>query len=177
MAHKVRIGHTLKVAGTKRTGKSATLTLRIMRNKDGLVYDWNDGTFKALASATTPAQAATEHNSTNDPGWYYWEIGAASTPDDVFPAAFTDGEYRFVVEESSLGYEWDWSITLRNQRDRTLLVAQIHQNKKALDESATGNLIIYEDDEVTVMMTRTVKDKAGGPISLASGVPAQESPG
>lgn len=64
------------------TGKTDILVW-IRRNSDGLTYDWNDSTFKAYGSCTTPQQALTEVDSTNYPGQYKVNWTSPSA-DDIY---------------------------------------------------------------------------------------------
>jgi len=51
------------------TGKTDILVW-IRRKSDGLTYDWNDSSFKAYGSCTTPRQTMTEVDATNYKGQY-----------------------------------------------------------------------------------------------------------
>jgi hypothetical protein len=51
------------------TGKTDAVAW-IRRKSDGLTYDWDDSTFKAFGSCTTPQQTLTEVDATNYPGQY-----------------------------------------------------------------------------------------------------------
>ena len=172
MTPKVKISHTLVSSGARQTGQAA-VNLRIMR-EDNLVYDWDDGTFKALGAATTPVTAGTELDATNDPGYYYWVIGSGGSYNGVFPAVFTDGDYRFELDCAALSYSHAYPVAIRKRRALLLLVAQFHQNDRTLADGATDNFELLEDDGSTVLLTKSVRDKAGGAISISSGVPAQE---
>lgn len=64
------------------TGKTDILVW-IRRQSDGLTYDWNDSTFKAYGSCTTPRQTMTEVDATNYPGQYR-RAWTAPSADDVY---------------------------------------------------------------------------------------------
>jgi hypothetical protein len=65
-------------AGGALTG-STNLRVQIRRCTDDLFYDFNDGTFKAYASCTTPRATLTEVSATNDPGKYKYSPGVNTT--------------------------------------------------------------------------------------------------
>ena len=168
-----RVWHTIIYGGLRKTGLSANLTLRIVRSSDGYLFDWNDRTFKA-SGWTTKNQAATEADSTNAPGLYYWTIGTGASVDHILPEVFIDDEYIFEVEESTLPYHCSEGLFIRKRRLPDVLTAMLAQKDKVLTEGSVGNYIVYEDDGETALLTKNVKDKDGGAITLAAGVPAQE---
>lgn len=174
MAHLVRIGHTLIVNGVRRTGRSGTLTLRIMRF-DGYVYDWTNDQFSQFGAGglgTIDQNPDAEPDASNDPGHYYWELGAGTTIDDVLPSSFDqNGEYRFELSDSGISYEWTWAVEIRSNRVYAKLLGQGITNTKEL---TTTKFRIYEDDGSQVALEKTVKDKGGGAITLDTGVPTKE---
>ncbi len=168
-----RFWTTLLSGNTRQTGKAATFTLRIVRSSDGYMLDWSDWTFKT-SGWTTLNQAATEHDATNNPGVYYWTIGTSSTVDHTLPACFNDDEYLFELYESSLPYNQSCSQLVRKRRMTSMLFVQVVLNKRALANGGSANYIIYEDDNSTALVTKSVTDKDGGAISLPTGIPARE---
>lgn len=168
-----RLVHTVLSAGARVTGRAATLTCKILRVSDLYGLDWNDWTFKA-SGWTTLAQAATEVDSTNFPGVYYWIIGASATIDHLLPAAFSDDEYSIEISDTGIDYNQSHRQFVRLRRMWDMAAIQLVHNKKNLAEGASGNYVIYEDDGSTALLTRSVKDKDGGAIVLAVGIPAKE---
>ena len=173
-----RVTYTLIHGGTRRTGKSATITLRIVRVTDHYVYDWDSGTFKAFTDGslgTIDKPATGEVHATKDPGAYYWDIGSGSAPTGVLPAAFSvDGLYRFEISESTLGHEVSWGASLLGQRLAEVYAARWLKGDKVLTEGATGNFVVKEEDGATALMTKNIQDKSGGSIELSPGVPSKE---
>jgi hypothetical protein len=167
----VRIWHTIIQSGARKTG--LTPTLRIVRMADKYMYDWNDGTFKN-SGWTTLNGNGTEHDATNNPGAYYWEIGSGSVV-DVFTSAFVDGEYGFEVSEGTLPYQASAAYWIRKRRVVSLLAAQLVHNDKVLAEGSGNNYTVYEDDGSSELLVKDVKDKSGGAITLPSGTPAKET--
>lgn len=173
-----RIWHTLVYGGVRRTGLSDTLTLRIMRF-DGYVYDWDDGKFKALddETLTTPAKKPdAEHDATNDPGTYYWNMGSGSVVNGILPTPFVlDGQYRFEIDETTLGYSTGYVREIAGRREAARYGEEVLANDRRLLEGANENYVIYERDGETPLVTKNVRDKGGGSISLPAGVPARET--
>lgn len=166
--------YTLLSGGLRKTGKAATLTLRIVRSSDGYMLDWSDWTFKA-SGWTTLNKTATEHDATNNPGVYYWVIGSSASIDHLLPEAFSDDEYLLEVEESTLPVHQSERYLVRERRMTDMLHVQLLANKRALANGGTNNYTIYEDDDSTALLTKSVTDKDGGSISLPVGVPAREA--
>lgn len=50
-------------------------------------------------------------------------------------------------------------------------------NRTKLTEGASGNFIVYDDDDTTPLYTHDVTDKAGSAIVIDDGVPAERSRG
>lgn len=170
-----RFWTTLVRDSVRYTGKSATFTLRIVRSSDGYMYDWSDATFKA-SGWTTLNKTATEHSAANNPGAYYWDIGASATIDHILPSAFAvDDEYLFEASETTLPYQAAWSCLVRKRRMSSMLFAQMVVNNRKLSEGSSANSVVYEDDGVTVLVSKNVTDKNAGAVVLAPGIPAQES--
>uniref|UniRef100_A0A6H1ZE64 Uncharacterized protein n=1 Tax=viral metagenome TaxID=1070528 RepID=A0A6H1ZE64_9ZZZZ len=167
-----RIWHTVIQNGVRKTAL-ADLTLRIVRSSDGLCYDWNDGTFKAAGSCTTLNQNGTQDDATNNPGAYYWTVGSGSV-DHILPAAFVDDEYLFEVTSAAIGYNVSYGVFVRLRRLPAVLSAMFMQNDKALEDGSNDNYVVYEDDGVTALITKSVRNKSGGSITIPSTVPAQE---
>lgn len=57
------------------------------------------------------------------------------------------------------------------------LIRKILQNRKVLSDGTTNNLIIYDDDDVTPLLTFSVTDETSAAISLGAGDPAEQSRG
>jgi hypothetical protein len=55
------------------------------------------------------------------------------------------------------------------------LARKARTNRDELNEAATGNYVLYDDDDVTPLRTHTVTDKNGGPITIPAGAPARRS--
>lgn len=152
------------------TGK-ADIVASIRRQSDGLTYDWDDSTFKAFGSCTTPRGAMAEVDATNYPGQYAVTFTAPATEDiyqvtvDQYPR--TDAANVPQPGEIRVG-AWAGTIEL----NRKLL-----NNRQQLANGATGNLVTYDDDDATAIATSDVTDVNGNPISLDTGVPARRSRG
>ena len=169
-----RVWFALLNAGTRQTGKSATLTLRIIRSSDKYGYDWSDASFKA-SGWTTLNKTATEHDAVNNQGSYYWDIGASATIDHLLPAAFAvDDEYIFEVEESTLPHHQSYHQVIRKRRMAEMLSAQFFTNNKKLSSGSSGNFIVYEDDASTTLLSKSIKDVDGGAVTIPTGIPARE---
>jgi len=168
-----RIWYTLIDGGLRKTGKAATLKLRIVRSKDALMLDWSDLAFKG-SGWTTLNQAAAEHDATNNKGAYYWTVGSGSPVDHILPPAFIDGEYLLEVEESTLNHHRSFPVFIRARRLPQVVAAMQVSNDKTLAEGAVANYKLMEDDGVTVFVQKDVQDKSGGSVQLQPGVPAKE---
>lgn len=59
----------------------------------------------------------------------------------------------------------------------TTLIKKILVNRLELAEGSTGNWLLYDDDDSTVLLTWDVTDKDGAGITLDTGVPARRTRG
>ena len=57
------------------------------------------------------------------------------------------------------------------------LIKKILRNKLVLNDGSDGNWVLYDDDSTTPLLTFSVTDKQGGPVSLANSAPARRSRG
>jgi hypothetical protein len=60
---------------------------------------------------------------------------------------------------------------------RVILIKKIQINRLELDDGDTGNWVLYDDDDVTPLLTFDVKDKNGDLILQQSNVPSKRSKG
>ena len=60
---------------------------------------------------------------------------------------------------------------------RTLLIRKIQTNKLELLDGDAGNWILYDDDNLTPLLTFSVTDKNGDPIAQQLNVPSKRSKG
>ena len=60
--------------------------------------------------------------------------------------------------------------------DQATLARKIMKNRLELEEGAAGNWILYDDDNVTPLLTWDVQDKDGQGIRIASFTPARRRP-
>lgn len=59
----------------------------------------------------------------------------------------------------------------------TELTRKMLTNKQVLSDGSSANLVTYDDDNVTVLLTQDVSDESDGAISLTAGDPAKRSKG
>jgi hypothetical protein len=57
------------------------------------------------------------------------------------------------------------------------LLKKVGVNKLELEPGTTNNWILYDDDNITPLITFSVQDKSGLAIELANGAPARRSKG
>lgn len=153
------------------------LYIRLMRQSDGLFYDWNDATFKA-SGWTTLNQVLTEINATRAAGLYQVTGGLATT-------SFVAGSYVVIpIQTPGINAQLPAPVELRTggwvdkiyEIDTdAALTRKYMTNKQALSDGTAGNLVTYDDDDTAIIGTQDVTDKNGGIVSLDAGAPAIRS--
>ena len=139
------------------------------------MMDWDDWTFKTSGWGTLNKEA-TEHDATNNPGAYYWDLGDGYPVNHILPEDFSNGSYSFEVSCPALPYHISHPVRVHDQRDPEVFLAQMKANRIRYEDGDADNFVVYEDDRMTALMTQNVKDKDGAAILLPDDVPAQEDP-
>lgn len=157
-------------SGDPLTGKS-DISVSIRRNSDGLTYDWDDAAWKAFSACVEPRRAMSEVDGANYPGEYS-EVFTSPTGDDIYQVSVdqvprTDAAN---VPQSGEIRAGQWAGTIEFTR-------KILNNRQELSNGATGNMVTYDDDDTTVLVTSDATDYTGNPISLAPTAPARRSRG
>lgn len=156
--------------GQPLTGK-ADITALVRRDSDGLVYDWSDGTFKALGDAVEPRRVMTESNPTDFPGEYQISFTAPEVP-DVYAVTVDQTPWTDALNVPQCG-----DIRAGGFADTIELNRKLLNNRQALADGFVNNLVTYDDDDITAVATASVTDVNGNPIVLEAGVPARRTRG
>jgi hypothetical protein len=157
-------------AGLPLAGASGVVAY-IRRKSDGLTYDWSDGGWKAFASCTTPGGPMAEVDATNYPGQYSVEFDTEAT-EDVYYVTVDQSPLTTAGNVPQLG-----EIRAGQWADTVELIRKLLNNRQELAEGSSGNLITYDDDDVTPLLTSSVTGPAGGSVAIPATAPAKRSRG
>jgi hypothetical protein len=173
----------------------ATVTAAVRNKLNNQFLDFNDNTFKA-AGWTTKFQTLTDLNGTDtDMKGIYRFLWNSATP------VAAQGEYQFIFKyndgvsdlESFDDVYFDDALTSTSIASAVwnaltasfvsansfgLMMKRIKAallNRFELADGSSGNLIIYDDDTTTPLLTASVTDKTGGAITTSATVPAKRS--
>jgi hypothetical protein len=161
------------VVGAALTGL-ADLYVRVRRHSDGYFLDWNDYIFKS-GSWTTINKLLVEANATYASGIY-----SVSLPSSQLVNAAADDEYQAIwvqtpgttaVLPAPAPFQIGWWA------QQVALAHKILRNKMQMVPGLAGNMVIYDDDGVTPLLSFDVADLNGATIELADGAPARRSRG
>lgn len=173
----------------------ATVTAAIRRVADSAFLDFNDNTFKT-SGWTTKFQTLTDLNSTDtDMKGIYRYLWNSASP------VTAQGEYHFIFKyndgtndletfdsvyfdeaaspSSIAAAVWNSltasfvaanSFGLMMKRIKASLI-----NRMELADGSSNNLVIYDDDGTTPLLTASVVDKSNGAITTSTTIPAKRS--
>jgi hypothetical protein len=155
-------------------GGTAVIKFKVQR-EDGDVFDFSDSTFKA--TPTQPLSAAmNEPDVTNFPGVYLSSFAL----DTIVGLNINDVYYITVIEDAvtkTVGnLEQEGTIRVAQAYDEAIRTRKLLQNKQELVDGSIGNLVVYEDDGLTVMQTWSVKDISNLGIVNQAAQPANREP-
>jgi hypothetical protein len=171
----------------------ATVTAAVRNKLNNQFLDFSDNTFKA-AGWTTKFQTLTDLNGTDtDMKGIYRFLWNSATP------VSAQGEYQFIFKyndgvsdletfddiyfddalssTSIASAVWNaltasfvaaGSFGLMLKRIKAALI-----NRMELADGSSSNLVIYDDDAVTPLLTASVTDKTGAAITTSATVPAK----
>jgi hypothetical protein len=136
----------------------------------GIILLYGEASFVNLGAASTiynnlfnaanvDAQLAASHGSGD------WTAAAVSTPS---AADIADAVWDEAVADHQ---------TPATAGHRLELLKKIMTNKLTLSETGDGELVLYDDDDTTPLLTWTQRDKSGDPISIPAEAPAQRGRG
>ena len=124
------------------TGGAANTTLKVRREADGFLYDWNDSTFKS-SGWTSLTAALAEDDATNNAGFYTKSVTTTS---------WDDGNYLFITRYSDAvtrnGVE---QVLVKN--GGTTVLEDLHDEafgKWSMDTTA-NTLTLYKADGTTTL--------------------------
>lgn len=113
-------------------------------------------------------QAINNYTWTFEDGEYSVELTAGNT--NVFDVINKNNVNVFSANSAGL-------IQVELLVNNTELVRKLMDNRKELSDGTTGNLIVYDDDDVTPVRTYDVTDEDDNAIALNPGDPAKQSKG
>jgi hypothetical protein len=156
-----------------RTGLAVKMKVR---RADGLALDWGDLTFKAIGSVGTMLSPAfDEVDATEFPGEYRSTLDLSTVTNLV-----DNDTYQVRVVEDGTAVAGNLpqfgQVRISKALDEAVRTRKLVQNKQALTSGAVLNLVVYDDDKVTVLQRWNIKDPTGLAIALPAGHPAQRDP-
>jgi len=160
----------LQLDGTYASGLS-TIYLKIRRQSDGFVLDWDSMTFVDPAGAVTQLLKQMVEFGTTFPGEYRYALDLSS----VINAVTYDS---YSVSITEVGTDEVGNVPQYGQfrvspaLDDATLSRKALFNNQALISGDTNNLKLMDDDGVTTLAQWDVEDEAGLAISLSPSAPA-----
>jgi hypothetical protein len=115
-------------------GGSALTDLRIRRNSDGFIFDWNDSTFKNVGW-TNIFTTMTEISQTNLPGYYKKDVIESTWNDGLYLIVFTytgadkiNGSKEFQITNGKVLEEFASDSLVTISDDQKRLLGLVHEN-------------------------------------------------
>ncbi len=157
-----------------------TLTVAVRRLSDGFYLDWNDATFKA-SGWTTKNGAMTDKGA----GRYERSLAVTSAAGTVLLAEYACANVGYELsateEVQVVAALNDLPASVWADSSATTLVARIAllhklaRNRIVEAAGSPGTLILYDDDDVTPLLTWLLLDSSGGAVTAQVGAPARRS--
>ena len=134
-----------------------TYRIRVVRDVDGYMWDFNDSTFKN-ASWTTPAGTLAEVDATNNPGYFKLAITTTAWDDGWYTVNFydTDGTWGNIAEV----YMEDGAIPA-TAATATAVMAKVVDGTIDVTEALTTILAKLAGDMTKTTNTYTYDNQAG----------------
>ena len=160
------------VTGVLVTGAS-NIKAKVRRKSDGLILDWSDVAFKA-----TPIQLLqmlTEIDATNFPGEYATSFDLPnvtnSNDHDTYEITVVEDGTAIIENLPQVG-----EIVISQALDDAIKSRKSLYNRQYLSDGSTLNLVLCDDDGVTVLQRWNIRDKTGADILISPNAPAIREP-
>lgn len=174
--------------------------MKVRRISDDLMLDWSDYTFKVAGSVAQKLQTMTEVDATNFPGEYMADFDTGSitnaTANDIYEVTVVEdgtedaanlpqtGEIRVGHWVDQIGtiltnvVAVNSRLPLQPAEQATLsLLLKIWKNKLVLEDGTENNWVLYDDDDITPLITWNVKDVSDSNVVQPPGAPSRRSRG
>ena len=160
--------------GALATGKT-NIKAKIRRRSDGFVFDWADSTFKTVGSVGQLLQTLTEVDATNFPGEYNTSFDTSAitnpTADETFIITVVEDGSALIANLPQTG-----EAHIDSAADAAILGKKAIVNRQELAPGSLANMVLYDDDGTTPLLTWDVKDKDNLGIAVPGGAPAKRLP-
>ena len=154
---------------------STSIKAKIRRQSDGYVLDWSDITFKAVGSVVQILEQLFEVDATNFPGEYNLSFDLASIvnlfPYDTYMITVVEDGTTDAANLPQVG-----QISVSAPLDDATFSRKMLKNKQTVAEGMNNNMVVYDDDGVTVLQRWHARNKNGGAILIDPAAPAIREP-
>lgn len=100
-----------------------------------------------------------------------------SIPDSVYNPTKGSGHLSLVSQNSAGLVEVGTSGLTTDEAADLAVARKMLTNRRELADGTTGNMVVYDDNDVTVLFTFDVSDEDDNAITLGAGDPAKQSKG
>ena len=172
----------------------ADLKAAVRRQSDGKWLDFDDGTFKSSGWGTQQ-QTMTEYQAGIAPGFYRFTLDTSSFGTaDTYVIVIQEVPATLYLYTSLTEIRVGGTVPTAGIADAVLAasvagraagslgatvnrVRQHWENRLETASGSSGNHVLYDDDDVTPLLTFDVKDVAGGAVTIPAGIPTRRSRG
>jgi len=173
---------------------------KIRRISDDKMLDWSDYTFKVAGSVAQKLASFVEVDPVNFPGEYFADFNTAAITNanssDIYEVTVIEDGTEDAgnlpqVGEIRVGY---WISDIENilsnvidinsrlplqpaEQASVSLILKILKNKLVLMDGTTDNWVLYDDDNVTPLITWSVQDVCDSNVVQPKGAPSRRSKG